>query len=90
MADYFAFGFCIGLLLVIAVFALRDLFVPKVNGMQIGDVRVVTKLLIFPKTLNGKRKWLKRAKIEQECFGRAICAEGGYYPVGFEDKRWAD
>lgn len=36
----------------------------KLEGQE-GETRTIIKFLLFPKTLNNKRKWLGHAKIKQ-------------------------
>lgn len=62
------------------------------GGAKIGDIRVVTKFLWRPKTLNGERRWLGYERIVQEqTRWRDYIPEVGDVTVrGWRDMAWVD
>ena len=51
------------------------------KGLTVGDRRVITQFIFFPKELNGEVRWLETAKINQ------VVTEG--YTIGWY-RYWRD
>ena len=57
---------------------------------NVGDTRIVTRFLVFPKTINNEIRWLEKARIKQEF--RKVYDDGIYeffdwVNVAFVDKK---
>lgn len=59
---------------------------------RLGETRIVTKTIIFPKTLKGVRKWGGKAKIIQMVCKRDVggSMEWGKYSYKWHDIEWVD
>lgn len=58
------------------------------DSSNIGDKRIITKFLLFPKCLNGEWRWLEKASYEQ-VYGN-WCTSSDEDFNSWSDMRWID
>jgi hypothetical protein len=64
---------------------------PPKQKKELGQTRVVRKLLLMPKKLGGEWRWLGVEVIRQYCVQRWVSfhdLSGGYYTLVFVDREW--
>lgn len=58
----------------------------KWDYILVGDKRIITKFLLFPRCINGETRWLEKATYLQECV-----LEMGYGSMDYsKHKAWQD
>lgn len=61
----------------------------KWDYIDIGEIKIISTFLLFPKCINGEWRWLEQAMYMQECVKEMNCGSMDYnYHKEWRDIKW--